>query len=126
MQTDLLAAHPGAPVRVYAVSFHMLPSDHLARRLVWPEDAMVDPRVLHFWDETRAVGLWYEENVTRRGRPEKQRVEWDAYFLYEPEATWGDAPPEHVSWGRPIIGSKQQLRTHFNQLVAEQQEEPSR
>ncbi len=107
---------PEAALSVYAISFHMLPSDHLAKRLVWPDDLMGDPRVTHYWDEKRLVGRWYEKEVTRRSA-RGQRVEWDAYFLYGPEAFWDQEPPEHVSWGRQIIRSLEKLRRHLEELI---------
>ena len=27
-------------------------------------DGMTDPRVVHFWDEQKAVGNWFSQNVT--------------------------------------------------------------
>jgi hypothetical protein len=118
VQRELLDETPEAEVSVYAVSFHMLPSDHLARRLVWPEDLMGDPRVKHFWDEERLVGRWYEEEVTKIGRPGEGRVEWDAFFLYGPDAVWEEEePPELVSWGRTIAGSRERLGRDFRALL---------
>lgn len=117
MQTELLDANPDAELSVYAISFHMLPSDHLAKRLVWPEDLMGDPRVTHFWDDQRLVGRWYEAEVTRLGGDGDPRVEWDAYFLYGPDAVWGEEPPVHVSWGRTIVGSRDELKRQFDDVI---------
>ncbi|MGH9320094.1 MAG: hypothetical protein ACRD21_08825 [Vicinamibacteria bacterium] len=115
-----------ARVKVYAVSFRMLPSDRLAGFLVEPDDLLSDPRVLHLWDEEKVVGRWYEENVTELGEPEESRVEWDAYFLYGPETTWGDAPPEHVSWGRTIVDSRDRLLRDFSALLRDSEPEGKR
>ncbi len=118
VQTELLDKMPEAALSVYAISFHMLPSDHLAKRLVWPDDLMGDPRVTHYWDEKRLVGRWYEKEVTRLGTSDEERVEWDAYFLYGPEEVWESEPPEHASWGRTILGSREKLRRHLGDLIA--------
>lgn len=120
VQKELLDGVPETDLRVYAISFHVLPSDHLAKRLVWPEDLMGDPRVTHYWDENRIVGRWYEAEVTRLGADDEERVEWDAYFLYGPDAVWDEDPPEHISWGRTIIGSREELSRNFRDLVRPQ------
>ena len=79
----------------------------------WPEHVLADPRVLHFWDEGKVVGRWYEQKVTHRG----DEVEWDAFFLYGPEASWDAKPPLVVTWGRTILSAKERLREAFHQLL---------
>ena len=118
VQSEILEPNPKADVVVYAVSFRMLASDRVAKWLVEPHDLLSDPRVLHYWDEGSVVGRYYEEHVTRLGDPGEDRVEWDAYFLYGPGATWGEQPPEHVSWGRTIVDSRERLLRDFTTLVA--------
>ena len=41
----------------------------------------------YFWDQEKAAGRWFSEHVTNR-----QRITWDAYFLYGPEARWDQEP----------------------------------
>ena len=98
--------HPDLKLKVYAVWFENIWTD--ARRR-WPEDALSDPRVVHYWDEQKAAGRWYEEHVTRRGGA----VEWDAYFLYGPDTEWDETPPKQQSWGRPIMNARKQFRSGF-------------
>ena len=95
----------------------MLPSDYLARSMMEPDDLLSDPRVIHFWDEEKMVGRWFEQNVTRLGEPGDERVEWDAYFLYGPGETWDEEPPHHASWGRTIVDSREQLRTDLSEML---------
>lgn len=109
-------------MKVYAISYRMLPSDRLASWLVDPEDLLSDPRVRHYWDEARIVGRWYEENVTRLGDPEDERVEWDAYFLYRPGVVWNETPPDEVSWGRTIVDSRERLHRDFTAVVADEEQ----
>ncbi len=97
----------------------MLPSDWLAGWVVGPQDLFSDPRAEHLWDEGRVVGRWYDERVTRLGKPGHDRVEWDAYFLYGPDAAWGEEPPALVSWGRTIVDSRNRLMHDFSTLLAE-------
>ena len=85
---------------------------------------MGDPRVMHFWDEKRLVGRWYETEVTQLGGHGEGRVEWDAYFLYGPDAVWDEKPPQHVSWGRTIVGSREELNRHFDDLIRREKRNP--
>lgn len=117
VQSDLLEKYPDTDVRVYAVSFRMLASDRLAGWLVKPGDLLSDPRVTHDWDEGKLVGRWYDEHVTRVGESGGDRAEWDAYFLYGPDATWGDGSPREISWGRTIVASRAKLLHDFTSLV---------
>lgn len=118
VQGEILEAQPKANIRVYAVSFPVLASDRFAKSMVDPHDLLSDPRVAHFWDERKLVGRWYEENVTRLGGPEGERVEWDAYFLYASGATWDDKPPDPLSWGRTIVDSRERLRKDLSDVLA--------
>jgi hypothetical protein len=118
VQSEILEEHPKTNIKVYAVSFRMLASDRFAKSMVEPEDLLSDPRVVHFWDEGKIVGRWYEENVTHIGQPGDERVEWDAYFLYAPETAWDEEPPSHVSWGRTIVGTRERLRKDLADVLA--------
>ena len=95
----------------------MLASDRVAQWLVEPDDLLSDSRSLHYWDNAKIVGRYYEEHVTQLGEPGDDRVEWDAYFLYGPEARWDETPPQHISWGRTIVDSRDRLLQDFNVLL---------
>ena len=95
----------------------MLVSDRIAKLIVEPDDLLSDLRVVHFWDEEKMLGRWYEENVTRIGEPGDDRVEWDAYFLYGVGTTWDEQPPSHVSWGRTIVETREQLRNDLSDVL---------
>lgn len=90
----ILRKHPTTPLQVYAIWMPMLPTD--ARR-EWDPQLLDDPRVLHFWDDRRIAGEQFGKEV---GRP----VEWDAYFLYDRGASWGDDLSKLVGSGRTVIG----------------------
>jgi hypothetical protein len=84
---------------VYTVWFNTLFGDSRSR---WDGDGMVDPRVVHLWDEQKVVGDWYSANVTHaRG------TTWDFYALYDPQASDLSAP---ISTGGTIIGRREQLQ----------------
>jgi hypothetical protein len=112
VQSELLEKYPRAPLRVYAVWFNMIWTDS---RWLRRDTVLRDPRVVHFWDKKRIVGRWYQETVTHRGNG----VEWDAFFLYGPEASWDAEPPEVATWGRTILGTKDRLREALRPLLEE-------
>jgi hypothetical protein len=85
--------------------------------MVEPQDLISDSRAVHYWDAGRVVGRYYEDRVTRLGNRGDDRVEWDAYFLYSSDATWGEEPPRHVSWGRTIVDSRDRLHRDFMDLI---------
>ncbi|MDA2931049.1 hypothetical protein MYX84_14070 [Acidobacteria bacterium AH-259-O06] len=105
---------PESDFRVYAIWFNVLWTDSQSK---WDDDLLSDPRVLHFWDEEKIVGLWYEQHVTRLGQQGARRVEWDAYFLYHPDAIWAEQVPRVVSWGRTIVAKRKQLQHDLLELL---------
>jgi hypothetical protein len=104
VQKEILEARPEADLRVYAIYFEMVADDRGAKSRVKPTDLLDDPRVTSFWDDRKVAGRWFDENVTKLGEREgnPDRIEWDCFVLFAPQAQWGDRPPDHVSWGRPL------------------------
>ena len=123
MQNELLAKYPKANVRAYAVWFNMFPGD---ARSKWPPNLLTDARVIHRWDEPKAVGLWYAPHTASiHGElaPGSQwrdgAILWDAYLLYGPDAKWTDAPtPGLIHWGRTIAAGRDTLKDDFAKLFA--------
>lgn len=105
VQKEILEARPDAALRVYAVFFEMVDDDRGAKYRVDPKQLLDDPRVTTFWDEGKVAGRWFDENVTKLGAREgdPDRIEWDSFVLYGPNAGWEKGPPDHVSWGRPLV-----------------------
>jgi len=111
----VLAQHPNADLRVYAIWFSMFGSE---QREHWPSDALTDPRVVHFWDEEKVVGRWYMQRLAgiQEQRAPKTSgatgpVLWDAYLLYGAESVWEETPTGLRSWGRTILRTQDTLRT---------------
>lgn len=104
VQEEILKAHPEANLRVYAVWFVVLSRDAQER---WSPTLLDDPRVVHLWDADGATGRWFLEHITRRPGAS---IEWDAYFLYPPDARWEVAPGPLASWGRTILETWEGLR----------------
>jgi hypothetical protein len=83
VQNELLAKYPKADVRVYAVWFNMMAGD---ARETWPVELLTDRRVVHRWDDPKAVG---------------------------PDARWEEFPTGLVRWGRTIVAARQTLLKEF-------------
>ena len=111
MQKQILNANPDSDLKVYAVWFNMYPGDDQSR---WPRRIFSDPRVVEYWDQDKTIGRWYGKNVTRGG---DGHIEWDAYFLYGSDAVWGEQPEPLLSWGRTIVGTREQLRSAITPLL---------
>ena len=100
----------------------MYPGD---ARSVWPATLLTDPRVVHFWDERRDVGRAFLSQLTtmldRRApttlTPTADAM-WDAYYLYRRGDRWSDSPPLPVSWGYPIMVTREQLVADVDRLIA--------
>ena len=120
-QQDLLNPHAGAPLRVYAIWFNMYPGDARAK---WPAALLTDPRVTHYWDEPREVGRVYLANLASMiGRRAAMTLSptadvlWDAFFLYEPGDSWREPVPPPMSWGYPIMATRDQLVKEVDALL---------
>ena len=122
VQTELLKKYPTANLRVYAVWFEMLPNDSRAK---WPPTLLSDSRVIHRWDELKAVGTWYArrtESMRRQLTPDSKwgdgDVLWDAFLLYAPEGRWDNAPTGLIHWGRTIVAGRETLKADFERLFS--------
>lgn len=117
---EILEAFPDAELRVYAVWFAMYPGDNASK---WDPDILTDPRVMHFWDEDKNLGRWYSKNH----KPSSVRnIEWDAYFLYDANSTWGQKPTRMISWGRTIMRMRQKLLETFRQVFPDPATSPKK
>ncbi len=110
MQREILAKNPEAELQIYAVWFSMLYGDSRER---WDKGGMDDPRVIHLWDQNRVAGQWFAEQEEFYSR-----VAWDAYYLYDSEARWGDDGPPLESWGSTILSKRNDLQTDLFALLA--------
>ena len=97
MQSEILRAHPGARLRVYAIWTKKLFGDARDR---WDAAGLVDPRVTHLWDGADVSGEWLAANV--RGY---QGGDWDTYLLFGPEATWTGEPGPLRSSGASVAAT---------------------
>lgn len=122
MQKDLLARYPKADVRVYAIWFNMFPGDSKSE---WPPELLTDSRVVHRWDEPKAVGTFFGQNkskmqaqLTSDSNGIRGDILWDSYLLYDSDARWASFPTGLTHWGRTIVAARETLRQQFGRLFA--------
>jgi hypothetical protein len=76
VQSEILNAHPQTRLRVYAIWVSKLFGDARNR---WDAAGLIDPRVVHLWDERDVSGDWLAANVDGY-----QGSDWDTYLLFGP------------------------------------------
>ncbi len=109
MQSELLAAHPHARLRVYAIWTSKLFGDARSR---WDAAGLTDPRVTHLWDAKDASGDWLVDHVAGY-----QGGDWDTYLLFGPDATWTSQPAPLRSSGSPVDDHIDELRQALGPLL---------
>jgi hypothetical protein len=107
---EILQRYPSARLKVLAVWFDMLPGD--SRQLL-DTRVLGDTRVTYYWDEGKVAGRWFSDHVTGRSG-----ITWDAYFLYGPDARWGQTPGPPLSSDGPVIGASDELRSAIGPFLS--------
>ena len=99
----------------------MYPGDAPAK---WPPAILTDPRVVHYWDQQRVLGTAYLSGLPamldRRAQatmPPTADAMWDAYFVYAPGTAWQNPVPIPVSWGYPIMVTRDELVADLDALA---------
>jgi polyisoprenoid-binding protein YceI len=111
----LLRQNPNLDLAVYAIWFTTVPENLLGPGIDprWDEGTLKDPRVVHFWDPQRLASSWLAEHQTYEGPQHSALARtvggliwgsaiWDTYFLYGPQAEWGDDLSGLMSSAYPI------------------------
>ena len=121
MHETLLEPQPEVSLSVYAVWFSMVSTDARER---WRAQLLPDPRVVHYWDESRSVGRSLFETVPRiwpsraaESRRPQGGVLWDAYLLFGPDARWDDETPRVLSWGHTILMTRERLARDLSKAL---------
>jgi hypothetical protein len=63
---------------------------------------MPDPRALHYWDGEKAVGTWLAQQ-DRYWQLFRGPSAWDIYYVFGPDAVWGEAPGPLLDSGYPLV-----------------------
>ena len=109
VQQQILEEHPHSDIKVYVVWFNLLSEDSRER---WDGYLVPDPRATNLWDEKRLASRAFAGEVEGASPPV-----WDAYLLYGPEATWGDAVPRPISSGYTVYGAREELKKNILPLL---------
>jgi hypothetical protein len=80
----------------------------------WKPDLLNDPRVTHFWDEKRVLGRFF---AAQSDPPPRCGVQWDAFFVYGPEASWEEVPRPLQGFGRTVMRAREKLRAILMPLL---------
>jgi len=91
----------------------MYPGD---ARVKWPAELLTDHRVVHYWDERRLLGVRLLRNLpTFLDRqapgtlPPDAEALWDTFLVYAPGDRWTEPFPRPISWGFPIMVTRDRL-----------------
>lgn len=103
-QNEVMDKYADEDLKTYVVWMPMLGSDERSK---WRASLLDDPRITHFWNEDMAIGKWFTDNMKeyRALGP----VAWDAYYLFDQNAKWGDAPGPVVAYGTPVFKATEPL-----------------
>jgi hypothetical protein len=110
VSSEILARHPKADLRVYALWTDRLLNDSRAQ---WDGGGLDDARVLHFWDGPDVAGQYFARDV-----PAYQGGTWDAYVLFGPDARWDTRPGPLLGSGSPVIAHTDELARQAAQLIS--------
>ena len=115
----ILKRYPDVPIKVYAVWYEMYPGDS-PDDLPAAKQLMPDRRVTHWWDPAKNVGRWFTGVVPT---DLKGDIQWDAFYLYGADATWGDdsapdnKPSPMLTWGRTILAHRKKLSEKMAEIA---------
>jgi len=101
----------------------MYPGDAESR---WPREILIDRRVEQRWDEPKMAGRWFlgrlsDLRPSRGGDgvfPQRTDALWDSYLLFDRDAGWNSTPTGLLSWGYPVLRTRQKLAEDFRYAVS--------
>jgi len=124
VRKEIIESYPDADLSIIMVWLPMVPGDgeRAARRRA---RELRDPRVRHFYDPDKLVGLAFAEDVFGdcigqaltalpnnhrlrehleqwQGEPAARRVVWDAFFVYPQDFHWSDRVPKPARWAKQV------------------------
>jgi hypothetical protein len=116
VRQHILNAHPHAKLSVIAIFEPMLGDDS---RSAIDRNVLDDPRVISLWDPRRISGSWFADHPLAGLGGGGGYVVWDAYYAFNPSATWQHPEPTGaVAAGSVIIGNTPGLLHHFVPLLS--------
>lgn len=114
----VLKKNPEMDLKVYTIWYSMIKSD-TPEAFPGARKVIPDKRVLHYWDSKKQTGKWFKEAVPQLPLPGP--VQWDAYYLYGPDAEWpeiktGQEPGPRLEMGRTILQARKKLQEQIERL----------
>lgn len=84
----------------------------------WDEDLLQDRRVTHLWDDDLVISRWFARNAVRIGIPFEDRTfVWDAYMVFDEDATWTALPSTPAGSGATVIADRDGLESSLDRLL---------
>ena len=108
---NVMKKYPEADFQVYAVWFNMLSSDRKDRVKL---SLIPDNRVKHYWDEDKQLGKWISKNLG--DCKHLGAIDWDSYYLFDENATWGDTLEDIKACGTPIVKNTKPLEVATSKM----------
>jgi hypothetical protein len=111
IQDYVLEKKPDLNLKVYVIWYSMIKGD-TPEAFPSAKKVMPDKRVSHYWDSKKETGKWFKEAVPQL--PHTGPVQWDAYYLYGPDAEWPALklvaePGPRLEMGRTILQARKKL-----------------
>ena len=72
-----------------------------------------DAPIIHYWDDTRQIGVEFKQRVIPDFDGE---TAWDAFILFDRDATWATAQDHVLSWGSTVVDEEDQLFALLEEL----------
>ncbi len=97
IQRHIIEANPELDMDILLVWSPVVNSD-AGDSLLGGINAMIDPRIQHFWDRDLLLGKELKKHLPLG----KRDFAWDIYLFYDKAAKWTDTPPEVSSWAHQL------------------------
>ncbi|MCH8047983.1 MAG: hypothetical protein IID44_30180 [Planctomycetes bacterium] len=105
VQTTILDAIADEKIKIYVVWTPVLLEDN-RQAAIQAIGNVSDQRAVHFWDADKSLGNSLGKIVTL---PRERKLAWDVYFAFDPQATWGDDPPQPATWMHQLGSDERKL-----------------
>jgi hypothetical protein len=105
---NILDADPDADLQVFAIWQSVYAADRVGLR---PDGVLDDPRVMHLWDHQLVVGEWFG---ARGELGAGEGLAWDAFMLFDPDATFETLVDHLEASGHTIIDDSHELTDAFD------------
>jgi len=113
--SDILQENPAEPLSVFVGWFAVLGPDDASQV---DTSLLNDERASHFWDSDGEVSAFFSAHGDQMRLPTGELL-WDAYFLFDADAGWGEAPPAVADWGAPVITNIRELTDQLQTMWAD-------